>query len=85
MPAVSNVYLYGVEIWGLEEGWEGIDIIRGRFCKEVLSTPKFAANEVVDLVLGRDSVGGGQDIVLGCEILAKNIADGQGRISKSVL
>jgi hypothetical protein len=28
---------------------------------------------------------GGQDIVLGCEILAKNTADGQGRISKSVL
>jgi hypothetical protein len=42
-------------IWGLWEGWKEISIIQGRFCKKILRIPRFAANGVAELELGRDS------------------------------
>jgi hypothetical protein len=29
-------FLYGVEIWGVQKGWEIIDKIQGKYCKRVL-------------------------------------------------
>jgi hypothetical protein len=60
---LGNVYemvyesrmMYGVEIWGIEEGWKQIDKIHGRMCKKILGIPRFAANGVTELELGRDS------------------------------
>jgi len=28
--------MYGVEIWGVKKGWEIIDKIQGKYCKQVL-------------------------------------------------
>jgi hypothetical protein len=47
--------MYGAEIWGLDEGWKEIYIIHGRLCKKFLGIPRFAANGVAQLELGRDS------------------------------
>jgi hypothetical protein len=60
---LGNVYemvyesrmMYGVEIWGIEEGWKQIDKIHGRMCKKILGIPRFTANGVTELELGRDS------------------------------
>jgi hypothetical protein len=60
---LENVYtivcesrlMYGAEIWGLDEGWKETDIIHGRLCKKILRIPRFAANGVAELELGRDS------------------------------
>jgi hypothetical protein len=45
---------YGVQIWGVEGGWKEIDKIHGRI-KKILGIPRFAANGVAELELGRDS------------------------------
>jgi hypothetical protein len=63
---LENVYemvcelrlMYEAEIWGLDEGWKEIDIIHGRLCKKILGIPRFAANWVAEVELGRDSRGG---------------------------
>jgi hypothetical protein len=47
--------MYGAEIWRLDEGWKEIDIIHRRLCKKILGVPRFAANRVAELKLGRDS------------------------------
>jgi hypothetical protein len=47
--------MYGAEIWGLDEGWKEFDKIHGRSCKKILGIPRFAANGVAELELGRDS------------------------------
>jgi hypothetical protein len=47
--------MYGAEIWGLDEGWKEIDLIHGRDCKKILGIPRFAANGVAEVELGRDS------------------------------
>jgi hypothetical protein len=60
---LENVYemvcesrmMYGVEIWGIEERWKEVGKIHGRMCKKVLGIPRFAANGVAELELGRDS------------------------------
>jgi hypothetical protein len=39
----------------LDEGWKETDIIHGRFCKKILGIPRFAANGIAELQLGRDS------------------------------
>jgi hypothetical protein len=60
---LENVYemvcesrmMYGVEIWGNEEEWKEIDKIHGRMCKTFLGIPRFAANGVAELELGRGS------------------------------
>jgi hypothetical protein len=90
MQLLENVYemvcesrlMNGAEIWGLDEGWKETDIIHGRLCKKILGIPRFAANGVAELELGRDSRA--QGIVSCYEILAKNSTDGQGRTSKCV-
>jgi hypothetical protein len=88
---LENVYetvcesrmMHRAEIWGLDEGWKEIDIINSTLCKKILWIPRFAANGVAEIELGRDSRRGK---VLSClEILAKNSSDGQGRTSKGVL
>jgi hypothetical protein len=43
------MYEYGVEIWGVEEGWKEIDKIHGRMCKKVLGIWRFAAYGVTEL------------------------------------
>jgi hypothetical protein len=60
---LENVYkmvcesrmMYGIEISGVEEGWKEIYKIHGRMCKKILGIPRFAANGVAELELGRDS------------------------------
>jgi hypothetical protein len=60
---LENVYetvcesrmMYGAEIWGLDEGWKEIDIIHSRLCKKILGIPRYAANGVAEIELGRDS------------------------------
>jgi hypothetical protein len=47
--------MYGVEMWGLEGGWQEIDKILSRFCKIILGVPTSAENSVAGLKLGRDS------------------------------
>jgi hypothetical protein len=47
--------MYGVEIRGIEEGWKEIDKIHGRVGRKILGIPRFAANWVAELELGRDS------------------------------
>jgi hypothetical protein len=47
--------MYGVEIWGLEEGWKRSDAVQGRFCKKVLWILSIAANGAAVLELERDS------------------------------
>jgi hypothetical protein len=47
--------MYGAEIWGLDEGWKETDIIHGRLCKKILGIPRFAANRVAEVELGRGS------------------------------
>jgi hypothetical protein len=47
--------IYGTEMWGLDGGWKEIDKIRSRFCKTKLGVPRFSANSVTELELGRDS------------------------------
>jgi hypothetical protein len=59
---LENVYetvcesrlMYGAEIWGLNEGRKEIGIIHSRLCKNV-GIPRFAANGVAKIELGRDS------------------------------
>jgi hypothetical protein len=41
--------------YGLDEGWKEIDIIYGRLCKKILGIPRFSANGVAEVELGRDS------------------------------
>jgi hypothetical protein len=63
LQLLENVYemacesrlMYGAKIWGLDEGWKETDIINGRLCKKILGRPRFAANGVAELELGRDS------------------------------
>jgi hypothetical protein len=31
---------YGIEMWGVEEGWKEIDKIHSRFCKIILGVPR---------------------------------------------
>jgi hypothetical protein len=60
---LENVYetvsesrlMYGAEIWELDEGWKETDIIHGRLCKKILGIPRFSANGVAEVELGRDS------------------------------
>jgi hypothetical protein len=47
--------MYGVEIWGLEEGWKRTDVIQGRVFKKVLRIPRFIANGVAELELRTNS------------------------------
>jgi hypothetical protein len=53
--ACESRMMYGAEVWGLDEGWKEIDIINGRLCKKILGIPRFAANGVAEIELGRDS------------------------------
>jgi hypothetical protein len=76
--------LHGTEIWVSEEGPEETDVTQRRFYKKVLGTPRFAANAVIELEMGRDSRRG-QGVVFGCEVLAKGFAVDQGITSKRVL
>jgi hypothetical protein len=43
--------------WGLDAGWKGTDKTHDRFCKTI-GVPRFAANNVTELELGRDSTRG---------------------------
>jgi hypothetical protein len=60
---LENVYemvcesrmMYGAEIWGLDAGLKEIDIIHGRLCKKILGIPRFAANGIAEMELGKDS------------------------------
>jgi hypothetical protein len=47
--------MYGEEIWGLDEGWKETDIIHSRLCKKIVGIPRFAANRVAEVELGRNS------------------------------
>jgi hypothetical protein len=60
---LENVYemvcesrmMFGVEIWGVCEGWKETDKIHGRMSRKVLGNPRFVANGVAELELSRDS------------------------------
>jgi hypothetical protein len=68
MKILGNVYvmlieyrtMYSIKMWGLDGGWEEIDKIHSRFCKIILGVPRFVANNVAELELGRDSRRGGK-------------------------
>jgi hypothetical protein len=63
IKTLENVYemlsesrtMYGIEICGLEGGWNEIDKICSRFCKIILGMPRSVANNLAELELGRDS------------------------------
>jgi hypothetical protein len=42
-------------MWGLDGGWKETDKIHSRFFKTKLGVPRFSANSVTELELGRDS------------------------------
>jgi hypothetical protein len=46
--------MYSVELWGLDEAWEEVDRIHGRFFKKILGLPRCAENGMADTELGRD-------------------------------
>jgi hypothetical protein len=50
--------MYGIEMWVIDGGWKEIDKIHSRFRKTILGVPRFAANNVTELQLGRDSMRG---------------------------
>jgi hypothetical protein len=43
----------GVEIWGLEGGWEKIEKVQEIFCKRIFGVPSTAANGACVTELGR--------------------------------
>jgi hypothetical protein len=43
------------KIWGLDGGCKEIDKIHSRFGTIILGVPKFAANNLTELELGRDN------------------------------
>jgi hypothetical protein len=47
--------MYGIEMRVLYGGWKETDKMHGRFCKIILGVPRFAANNMAELELGRDS------------------------------
>jgi hypothetical protein len=47
----------------LDEGWKEIDLIHGRLCKKFIGIPRFAANGVAEVELGK-IVGGARYYVL---------------------
>jgi uncharacterized protein (DUF736 family) len=46
---------YGIEICDLGGGWKETGKIRSRFFKIILEVPRFSANNVAELELGRES------------------------------
>jgi hypothetical protein len=48
-----------IDVWsrnmGIGWGWKETDVIHGRLCKKILGVSRFAADEVAELELGRDS------------------------------
>jgi hypothetical protein len=50
--------MYGIKMRGLDEGLKEIDKIHSRFCRIILGVPRFAANNVAELELCRDSTRG---------------------------
>jgi hypothetical protein len=47
--------MYCIEMLGLDGEWKYIDKIHSRLCKLILGAPRFAANSVAELELGRDN------------------------------
>jgi hypothetical protein len=50
---VESRMMTGVEIWGLEDGWQEIGKVHELFCKRVMGMPNTAANGVCVKELGR--------------------------------
>jgi hypothetical protein len=51
--------IYGIEMWGLEGGWNEIDKIHSIFCKIILGMPRSVANNWLNWNWG-GIVGGGK-------------------------
>jgi hypothetical protein len=47
--------MYGIDMWGLDGGWEESDKIYSRVCKIILGIPRFAEKNMAELELGRNS------------------------------